>query len=182
MVDMVSERYALSLYEVAQDEKQEKLYLDQLIEVCAAFDSEPDFLKMLTTPSIAAEDKRNVLKAVFEGRIEPFLLNFLMLVTDKNRIGLIHEMCQAYKEQYYFENGIVEVLAVTAVPMSAALTDKLRGKMEQVTGKKVELKCSVDPSIMGGIVVKVNNEQFDTSLRTRLEELAARLTGTQESR
>ena len=98
------------------------------------------------------------------------------------RIGLIHEMCQAYKEQYYFENGIVEVLAVTAVPMSAALTDKLRGKMEQVTGKKVELKCSVDPSIMGGIVVKVNNEQFDTSLRTRLEELAARLTGTQESR
>ena len=82
---------------------------------------------------------------MFEGRIEPFLLNFLMLVTDKGRIGLIHEMCQAYKEQYYFENGIVEVLAVTAVPMSAALTDKLRGKMEQVTGKKVELKCSVDP-------------------------------------
>ena len=57
MADMVSERYALSLYEVAQDEKQEKLYLDQLTEVCAAFDSEPDFLKMLTTPSIAAEDK-----------------------------------------------------------------------------------------------------------------------------
>ena len=140
MADMVSERYALSLYEVAQDEKQEKLYLDQLTEVCAAFDSEPDFLKMLTTPSIAAEDKQKVLKTVFEGRIEPFLLNFLMLVTDKGRIGLIHEMCQAYKEQYYFENGIVEVLAVTAVPMSAALTDKLRGKMEQVTGKKVELE------------------------------------------
>ena len=61
MADMVSERYALSLYEVAQDEKQEKLYLDQLTEVCAAFDSEPDFLKMLTTPSIAAEDKQKVL-------------------------------------------------------------------------------------------------------------------------
>ncbi|MBS6777758.1 MAG: F0F1 ATP synthase subunit alpha [Butyricicoccus pullicaecorum] len=111
MADMVSERYALSLYEVAQDEKQEKLYLDQLTEVCAAFDSEPDFLKMLTTPSIAAEDKQKVLKTVFEGRIEPFLLNFLMLVTDKGRSGLIHEMCQAYKEQYYFENGIVEVRA-----------------------------------------------------------------------
>ena len=60
MADMVSERYALSLYEVAQDEKQEKLYLDQLTEVCAAFDSEPDFLKMLTTPSIAAEDKQKL--------------------------------------------------------------------------------------------------------------------------
>ena len=146
MADMVSERYALSLYEVAQDEKQEKLYLDQLTEVCAAFDSEPDFLKMLTTPSIAAEDKQKVLKTVFEGRIEPFLLNFLMLVTDKGRIGLIHEMCQAYKEQYYFENGIVEVLAVTAVPMSAALTDKLRGKMDKAAQKMSEQKKASVPN------------------------------------
>ena len=53
MADMVSERYALSLYEVAQDEKQEKLYLDQLTEVCAAFDSEPDFLKMPDIPGNA---------------------------------------------------------------------------------------------------------------------------------
>ena len=182
MADIVSERYAQSLYEVAKDEKQEKEYLEELTAVCGAFRENPDFLKLLTTPSIAFEDKQNVLKTVFEGKIRPFMLNFLMLTTEKGRIGLIHEMREAYKEQYYFENGIVEVLAVTAVPMSAALTDKLRGKMEQVTGKKVELKCSVDPSIMGGIVVKVNNEQFDTSLRTRLEELAARLTGTQESR
>ena len=182
MADIVSERYALSLYEVAADEKKEKAYLDELTAVCEVFGREPDFLKMLTTPSIALEEKQNVLRKAFEGRIEPFLLNFLMLITEKGRVGLVQDMRQAYKEHYYFENGIVEVLAVTAVPMSAALTDKLRGKMEQVTGKKVELKCSVDPSIMGGIVVKVNNEQFDTSLRTRLEELAARLTGTQASR
>ena len=62
MADMVSERYALSLYEVAQDGSRKKLYLDQLTEVCAAFDSEPDFLKMLTTPSIAAEDKQRSSK------------------------------------------------------------------------------------------------------------------------
>ena len=49
-----------------------------------------------------------VLKPCSRDVSEPFLLNFLMLVTDKGRIGLIHEMCQAYKEQYYFENGIVE--------------------------------------------------------------------------
>ena len=68
-----------------------KLYLDQLTEVCAAFDSEPDFLKMLTTPSIAAEDKQKVLKPCSRDVSSLFLLNFLMLVTDKGRIGLIHE-------------------------------------------------------------------------------------------
>lgn len=178
MADIVSERYALSLYEVAADEKKEKAYLDELTAVCQAFKREPDFLKMLTTPSIALEDKQSVLRKVFEGRIETFLLNFLMLITEKGRVGLIHDMREAYKEHYYFENGIVEVRAITAKPMSAALTEKLKAKMSAVTGKQVVLETSVDESILGGIVVKLGNEQFDTSLRTRLGEIAAQLTNT----
>ena len=178
MADIVSERYALSLYEVASDEKKERAYLDELTAVCQAFKREPDFLKMLTTPSIALEDKQSVLRKVFEGRIETFLLNFLMLITEKGRVGLIHDMLEAYKEHYYFENGIVEVRAITAKPMSAALTEKLKAKMSAVTGKQVVLETSVDESILGGIVVKLGNEQFDTSLRTRLGEIAAQLTNT----
>ena len=178
MADIVSERYALSLYEVAAEEKKEKAYLDELTAVSKAFAREPDFLKMLHTPSIALEDKQNVLRKVFEGRIETFLLNFLMLITEKGRVGLIHDMREAYKEHYYFENGIVEVRAITAKPMSAALTEKLKAKMSAVTGKQVVLETSVDESLIGGIVVKLGNEQFDTSLRTRLNEIAARLTNT----
>ena len=166
MADIVSERYALSLYEVAAEEKKEKAYLDELTAVSKAFAREPDFLKMLQTPSIALEDKQNVLRKVFEGRIETFLLNFLMLITEKGRVGLIHDMREAYKEHYYFENGIVEVRAITAKPMSAALTEKLKAKMSAVTGKQVVLETSVDESLIGGIVVKLGNEQFDTSLRT----------------
>ena len=146
--------------------------------MCGVFRETPDFLKLLTTPSIAFEDKQNVLKRVFEGRIQPFLLNFLMLITEKGRVGLIFEMREAYKEQYYFENNIAEVCAVTAVPMSDALREKLKNKMQAVTGRQVVLETSVDPEIIGGIVVKVNNEQFDTSLRTRISEIAARLTNT----
>ncbi len=178
MADIVSERYALSLYEVAAGEGKEKAYLEELTEVCEVFVREPDFLKVLQTPSIALEDKQSVLKSVFEGRIEPFLLNFLMLITEKGRVGLIRNMCQAYKEHYYFENGIVEVHAVTAKPLSDALTEKLKTKMSAVTGKQVVLVTSVDESLIGGIVVKLGNEQFDTSLRTRLSEIAARLTNT----
>ncbi len=178
MADIVSERYALSLYEIAQHEKKQKDYLDELTAVCGVFGSEPAFLKVLQTPSIALGDKLNVLKNVFEGRIEPYLLNFLMLITEKGRVGLLPSMKEAYKDQYYLENGIIEVRAVTAKPMSEALTEKLKEKMSAVTGKQVVLVTSVDESLIGGIVVKLGNEQFDTSLRTRLSELAARLTNT----
>ncbi len=178
MADIVSERYALSLYEIAADSKNEKQYLDELTAVCWIFEREPEFLKVLQTPSIAMDDKRNVLKKVFEGRIQQYLLNFLMLITEKGRVGLVRDMCQAYKEHYYFENGIIEVRAITAKELSDALSQKLKTKMEAVTGKKVVLETTVDPSIIGGIVVKLGNEQFDTSLKTRLDEIAARLTNT----
>ena len=178
MADIVSERYALSLYEIAGTDKKEKTYLDELSAVCAVFRQQPDFLKVLSTPSIAPEEKRTVLKTVFDGRVEPYLLNFLMLITDKGRIGLIADMYEAYKEQYYFANGIVEVRAITAKPMSSALTEKLKTKMCAVTGKQVELRTSVDENLIGGIVVKVNNKQFDTSLRTKLSEIAQQLSKT----
>jgi len=178
VADIVSERYALSLYEIAAADKLEKDYLDEFLAVCGIFKSNPDFLKVLQTPSITPQDKRDVLKNVFEGRIQPFLLNFLMLITDKGRVGLVQDMCQAYKERFYFENGIIEVRAITAKQMSDALSQKLKNKMETVTGKKVVLETYTDPSVIGGIVVKLGNEQFDTSLRTRLDEIAARLTNT----
>ena len=76
MADIVSERYAQSLYEVAKDEKQEKEYLEELTAVCGAFRENPDFLKLLTTPSIAFEDKQNVLKTVFEGKIRAVCAEF----------------------------------------------------------------------------------------------------------
>jgi len=178
VANIVSERYALSLYEVAKDAKKDELFLSELTAVCEIFAQNPDFLKVLSTPSIALEEKQTVLKNVFAERMEPFLLNFLMLITEKNRIGLVSDMCEAYKEMYYLENGIAEVCAVTAQPMSEALTEKLRQKMCKVTGKKVVLKTAVDPTLLGGIVVKVDNKQFDTSLRTRLSEMAQQLSNT----
>lgn len=178
MADIVSERYALSLYEIAAEDKKDKDYLDELSAVCDIFTQEPSFLKVLQTPSIPMENKRDVLRKVFENRIEPYLLNFLMLITEKNRVSLIHDMRQAYKDYYYLQHGIIEVRAVTAQPMSEALTEKLKRKMETVTKKEVVLETSVDPSVLGGIIVKLGNEQFDTSLRTRLDEIAARLVNT----
>lgn len=178
MASIVSERYALSLYEVAKDEHKAEAILDELDAVTQVFAENPDLMKVLKTPSIQLPDKKETLQNVFGGRIDPYLLNFLKLITEKRRIGLLPEMTEAYRQQYYFEEGICEVRAVTASPMSEELTEKLKAKMCSVTGKKVVLKTKVDPSILGGIVVKVDNKQIDTSVKTRLQELAQKLTQT----
>lgn len=178
MADIVSERYALSLYEIAVTEKQEREYLDELSAVREVFKKEPEFLKVLKTPSISMENKKKVLESVFGGKLSSYILNFLMLITEKNRIGLFADMAEAYKERYYFSNNIIEVQAVTSATLSDDLAEKLRKKMCTVTGKDVVLKKTVDKSLLGGIVLKVNNKQFDTSLRTKLSEIAQNLTNT----
>lgn len=175
MASIVSERYALSLYEVAKDCGKVEEFYKELSQTADVFETYPEYLKLLTTPSIPLDEKQDTLKKVFGGRVHEYVLNFLMLLTDKRRIGLIAEIRKAYQDQYYFEENIAEVVAVTASPMEAALQDKLRSKMCTVTGKKVVLRNEVDPSIIGGIVVRIDNRQVDTSVKTRLAEIAQQM-------
>lgn len=178
MASIISERYALSLYEVAKEEKKAPAIFEELTAVAGIFRENPDLMKVLLTPSIQFSDKKQTLENVFSGRIDAFLLNFLMLITEKGRAGLLFEMAESYKDLYYFEEGICEVLAITAAPMTQELSEKLRTKMCAVTGKKVVLRTKTDPALLGGIVVKVDNKQIDTSVKTRLEELAQQMTQT----
>lgn len=175
MASIVSERYALSLYEVAKDGGMVERFMNELNQCAEVFGTYPDYLKLLTTPSIPLAEKQDTLKKVFEGRVHDYVLNFLMLLTEKRRIGLIAEIRKAYQDQYYFEENIAEVVAVTASPMAEDLQTKLCAKMCAVTGKKVILKNEVDPSIIGGIVVRIENRQVDTSVKTRLAEIAQQM-------
>lgn len=176
MATIVNERYALSLYEVARDEGKVPEMLAELTAVADAVRETPEFLRLLGTPSIPVADKKAVLQKTFGGKVDQYLLNFLMLLTDKRRIGGLLEMQEAFKERYYAEQGICEVHATTAIPMDEALVDKLREKLQKITGKQVILLTRVDPAIMGGVVLKLGNEQIDTSIRTKLQELAQKMT------
>lgn len=176
MATIVNERYALSLYEVARDEGKLETYLDELTVITDSVRQTPEFLKMLQAPAIAFADKRQVLQNAFAGKIQPYLLNFLLLITEKRRVGGLLEMQEAYKQRYYNEHGICEVRATTAIPLDDALMEKLHKKLEAITGKQVILQTCVDPALLGGIVIKLGNDQIDTSVKTRLKELTQNMT------
>ena len=148
---------------------------EALQTVSDLFETYPDYLKVLTTPSIGLPDKQKTVRAVFEGRVHPYLLNFLLLLTEKRRIGLIHEMAEAYRDLYYLEAGICAVTAVTAIPLDEEQMEKLKNKMAGVTGKQIVLKNQVDPSVLGGVLVRVENKQIDDTIKNRLNELTTRL-------
>ncbi len=172
---VVSERYALSLYEVAKAENLAQEMCEALGQVSDLFAEYPDYLKVLTTPSIALEDKKQTIRAAFENQVHPYLLNFLLLLTEKRRIGLIREMTAAYQDFYYLEAGMCAVTAITAVALTSEQMEKLKDKMASVTGKQIVLKNEVNSEVIGGVLVRIENKQIDDTVKSRLSGIAATL-------
>ncbi len=176
MGTIVNERYALSLYEVAQEEGTVAQILAQLTALTDAMRQTPEFIKLLQAPSVSFTSKKEMLQQAFGGKIDAYLLNFLMLITEKGRAGGLLEMQKAYQQYYNTAHNICQVHAITAVPLDEELTDKLVKKLERSTGKSIVLTKTVDPHILGGIVLELGNQQMDTSIKTKLSEIAHKMT------
>lgn len=177
MANVVAQTYALSLFEVAQEEKKEKLLLSQLEDVCALAQEYPQLLQLLSSPMVSKEERVKLIDEDFSGRIDLYLLNFLKVLAEGGRITHLPEIEKEYRELYYLQENIQEVIALTAVPMSPEMQEKLAAKLEKSTGKKILLKNQIDKSLIGGVVLKIGNRQMEDSVKSRLEAVRRQILG-----
>ena len=175
MLSLIEERYARSLYELGCEDKNSKELLEELLAVDKIFAENPEFLKLLSSPVVAFSEKSQLISNVFGGKLSPYVENFLLLMAERGRIAKFPGACEAYKEMYYEDNGICEAHVTSAVELSEDARTRLAEKLGKLTGKNVILTCSVDIGLIGGLVVKIGNEQIDSSVRTRLDELSQQM-------
>ena len=128
---------------------------------------------LLASPVILREEKQEVINKIFgsEGTVR----DFICLVTDKNRINHFGKITDTFNELYYEHNNICRMTVVTSVPLKAETKEKLLKKLEDKSGKTIMLTEKVDPSIIGGIVLKIGDTQIDGSVKGRLDEIASML-------
>lgn len=167
--------YGGALYDLAREEGLEEEIGRELRQVLGLLDENPAYLKFLGTLSIAKAERCAALDEAFGGRVEPYLLNFMKILCENGTIGHLKGCAQEYRRRYNADKGIVEVRAVTAVPMSERLRDKLRAKLETTMGKTVELQCCVDPACIGGVRLELPGRQLDGTVKHRLEDLGRTL-------
>ncbi len=167
--------YGGSLYALAEAEGLSETILADLQLTAAAFEKHPDYVRLLDAPTMLNEDKRRLLDEAFAAHIHPYTSNFLKILAEKKQVRALAAARRTFVKQYNADRGIEEAVAVTAVPLSAALKEKLTAKLEKMTGKTVVLENKVEPGILGGITVRMANRQMDASVRTRLENLEKQL-------
>ena len=163
------DEYGKALWKLACDEGKTEEYLSTLSGIEEIFARNPGYAGLLDTPAVSTEEKFALIERTFGG-IEENLLNFLKLLCEKHAVYRAPECAAAYRRLYRLANGIAEGVCETAQPLTETQKKALTDKLSAITGKKVALVYRTDPSVIGGIVLRIEGKQFDGSIRARLDE------------
>lgn len=170
--------YGEALYELAKSEGLSEEILSQITVLADSFRQEPDFLRLLAAPNLSKAERCDILDRSFRGKVHPYVLNFLKILTEKGYVRYFADCCAAYRDRYNRDNGILPVTAVTAVPLTRAQADKLTGKLSELTGKTVSLQNRVDPGVLGGIRLDYDGKRLDDTVSHRLDAVRSLLKNT----
>ncbi len=174
----VASVYAQALYDLARDEGLSDVMLGQLTVLGEAFSKSPDFIRLLSTPNLTKEERCQIVDDSFGGMAQPYVLNFIKLLTEKGYIRHFPDCCRAFRELYNEDKGILPVNVVSAVPLTRSQSDRLAAKLSGITGKTVELNCVVDPACMGGMRLDYDGKRVDDTVRHRLDAVHSLLKNT----
>lgn len=135
-----------------------------------------NFEQFLISPRVRLDEKVRILDLAFAGRMTPLLVNFLKVLARRGRLDCLREIRAASRKQLNILRGRLEVGVQTATPLSSAQRDQIEQRLVAALGQAIDLKCSVRPELLGGLLVRVGDTVFDGSLDNRLESMRVQLT------
>lgn len=171
MAELVQVTYANSLFDVALNKGLQGEIKEELLALKDIFNAQPEFVKLLSSPVISNEEKHQMIHNTFFNNVSLYVLNFLNVLVDNDRFSLILDIISEYSKLYNTHAGIVAITAITAIPLSETLQQKLTARLSDLSGKTVRLTTTVDETVIGGIKLKYNNTEIDATIQSRLADM-----------
>jgi F-type H+-transporting ATPase subunit delta len=172
----VVDPYAEALVSLAAGQGLLDTFTADVRFIAAVLQATPELGQFLASPLVKTEAKKNLLQQVFADQIHPLLLNALQLLTDRRRIMFLGALCQRFLELQRKLQNIVLAEVTAAVPLTEAQQQSIRERVKDFTqASSVELQISQDPTVLGGVILKIGSQVIDLSLRGQLRRLALQL-------
>ncbi len=180
MAKLVSKVYGDALLQAARDRD----CLDGLYEEVQALDAvlreNGELLRLLNHPQVVKEEKLQIIENVFHGRVSDEMMGFLNAVVEKDRQNDIFDIFQYFIGQVKEQKRIGTACVTTAVELSEAQKKQVKAKLLETTSYvEFEMNYAVDPSLIGGMVIRIGDRVVDSSIRTRLQNLKRQLMDVQ---
>jgi F-type H+-transporting ATPase subunit delta len=169
-------QYANALADIALEQGAGEPAAKQLESFSAAYAESAELRTFLGSPAVSLKAKHEVLEKIAKRLgASKIIRNFLLVIADNRRTHLIPEIAAAFQQVLRQRQGVAEAEISSAAELTTAQKRELAATLERLTGKTIEPKYSLDPALLGGAVVRIGDTIYDGSLRTRLNEMRARL-------
>ena len=175
----ITVRYAKAFFSAAKEKKQlDKLKTDieAVLEVCNTSD---DFILLLESPIVKTSKKAALIKQIFEGNIDKLTLNFLLLIIENKREVHIPGICRNFLDLTRKDQNIRAAMLTTAAEINPQTIEKIKILLEKELAASVELSTQVKPDIIGGLVLRLEDKQYDASVATQLKKIKQNLLDTE---
>ena len=169
-MEEIAQVYARSLFEVAEEHDKLDDVREQIGQFADALGESRDLQTFFFSPYFSTEEKNTGLASALEGA-DPVVENFLALLIENHRMPVLFRVRREFDQMWREVNKLLPVQITSAVELDSAVTEQIGDEIGRQTGRTVELTSTVDPDVLGGLVVRVGNSILDASIRTRLERL-----------
>jgi F-type H+-transporting ATPase subunit delta len=169
-MEEIAEVYARSLFEVAKEHDVLDRVHDELGEFAEALSENRDLQVFLFSPYFSSGEKQKGVTSIVTEADERFV-NFLELLAERHRMPALFRIKREFDALWADENQLLPVTVTSAVELDEGLVDEIGKRIQDQTGRKVELSSNVDPDVLGGLKVQVGNMVLDGTVRNRLERL-----------
>ena len=167
--------YGTALVEAAREVGKENQILEEAQAVVQLIEDEPDLHQFINYPGVSADEKKEVLKNIFEGRICNELLNFLYILVDKRRTMNFGRIIKVYKSLVEREEGVSYGTVYSVVKLSDERMAELEEQTSKLLQMNVKLENELDPSLLAGFKILVEGKIIDASYRKKFDELASQM-------
>lgn len=175
----INVRYAKAFFSTAKEKKlldTLKADIHSVLEICH---SVPDFVLLLESPVVKTSKKAALIKQIFEGKVNPLTLNFLLLIVENKREVFIPGICRNFLDLSKKDQNIRSAVLTTASEVNAATLQKIQELLEKELNATIELSTQVNPEILGGLVLRLDDKQYDASVASQLRKIKQNLLETE---
>lgn len=175
----ITVRYAKAFFALAKEKDQMDLLSRDMTKVYNLCNESPDFLLLLESPVIKTSRKTELIRQIFQPHVTELTLRFLILIAENKREVHLPGICRDFLDFVRKEQGISTAVVTTATRLSAATLEKIREQLAKESGVRIELTEKVNPAIIGGMILRIDDRQLDASVATQLKKIKSRLLETE---
>ncbi len=170
-----AKRYAEAILEIAQSKgKLDEIYAD-ILAVVEAYNASEDLRNFINHPVIPIDEKKDAINSIFKGKINDDVFNMLNILAERNKFSLMPVILYCYEQGLDEAKNILKVGVVSAVEVDEDLKESLKNKLENKLHKSIKLDFEVNPEIIAGLILKIEDKTIDGSMKHKLESLERQL-------